>query len=45
LENSASWTTDGTSIDQNTQSFLQVSDGIAVGDGVRRFMRLRVTRP
>ncbi|NDC75087.1 isopeptide-forming domain-containing fimbrial protein [bacterium] len=45
LEDNASWTTDGTSIDLSTPSFLQVSDGISLGDGVRRFMRLRVTRP
>jgi len=45
LEDNASWTNDGTSIDLSTPSFLQVSDGISLGDGVRRFMRLRVTRP
>jgi Domain of unknown function DUF11 len=39
-----SWTTNGTTIDQNTATLLQVHDNAAVGTNVgARFMRLQVT--
>jgi endonuclease G len=40
------WTTNGTSIDQNTATLLQVHDNTAVGTAVGgRFMRLEVSDP
>ncbi len=39
------WTTNGTVIDQNTATLLQVHDATPVNSALSRFMRLEVTRP
>jgi hypothetical protein len=40
------WTTNGTTIDQNTATLLQVHDDSAVGTNIGgRYMRLQVTGP
>ena len=44
LTNPASWTTTGTTIDQNTATMLQVQDATAVNTAAERFLRLTVTR-
>jgi kumamolisin len=45
LTNPASWTTDGTTIDVNTSSLLQVHDTTAVaGNAPQLFIRLQVSR-
>ncbi|HZQ45864.1 MAG TPA: DNA/RNA non-specific endonuclease [Verrucomicrobiae bacterium] len=41
----AGWTTNGTTIDQNTSTMLQVHDNVPVGSAGERFIRLRVSRP
>ena len=42
----ASWTTNGTTIDQNTAALLQVHDNALVNSAANsQFMRLRVSRP
>lgn len=41
----STWTTSGTTIDQNTATLLQVHDNTAVGSSGERFIRLHVTRP
>ena len=45
LKTSASWTTSGITIDQNTATLLQAHDNTPLGGTTPRFMRLRVTRP
>jgi hypothetical protein len=40
-----SWTTNGTTIDVNTATLLQVHDNSPVASSANRFMRLRVSRP
>jgi hypothetical protein len=43
---SPAWTTNGTSVDQNTASLLQVHDtNITDAPGTQGYMRLRVSRP
>ena len=39
------WTTNGTTVEQNTANRLQVRDNAPLGSAPRRFMRLHVTRP
>ncbi len=39
------WTTNGTTIDQNTSTLLQVHDNTPVGSAAERFIRLHVSRP
>jgi DNA/RNA endonuclease G (NUC1) len=41
----ASWTTNGTTLDQNTPTLLQVHDNTPVSASADGFIRLRVTRP
>ena len=41
----ANWTTDGTTIDINTPTLLQVHDATDIGSAPARFIRLRVTEP
>ena len=41
----ASWTTDGTIVDINTPTQLQVHDDTPVNPSSGRFIRLRVSRP
>ncbi len=41
----SAWTTNGTTIDQNTSTLLQVHDNTTVGSAGERFIRLHVTRP
>ncbi|MEY2428418.1 MAG: endonuclease mitochondrial, partial [Verrucomicrobiota bacterium] len=41
----ASWTSSGTTIDQNTATLLQVHVTTPVGSAARNFIRLRVSRP
>ncbi len=40
-----SWATNGTTIDQDSSTVLQVQDDVAVPSATSRFIRLRVTRP
>ena len=40
-----SWTTNGTTVDQNTPTLLQVHDNTPVSGSASGFIRLRVTRP
>ncbi len=39
------WTTDGTTVDQNTPTLLQVHDNAPVDSTASGFMRLHITRP
>ena len=39
------WTANGTTVDQNTSTTLQVHDNTPITGGLRRFMRLKVTHP
>ena len=41
----ASWTTDGTTIEQNSTTTLTVHDNTSFGSVAKRFIRLQVTRP
>jgi uncharacterized repeat protein (TIGR01451 family) len=41
----ASWTTNGTTVDQNTPTLLQVHDDTPVSSSAAGFIRLRITRP
>lgn len=41
----SSWSTNGTTIDLDTPTLLQVSDGMPVSANTNRFMRLHVARP
>jgi uncharacterized repeat protein (TIGR01451 family) len=40
-----SWTTNGTTVDQNTPTLLQVHDNTPVSSSAAGFIRLRITRP
>lgn len=42
--NAPAWTTNGTTIEQNTPTLLRVQDNTPVSSATERFMRLRVTR-
>ena len=44
LTNAASWSTSNVGIDQDTPTLLQGHDKALIGDGVPRYIRLRVTR-
>ena len=44
LTNPSGWTTNGTTVDQNTPTMLQVQDATAVSNAAARFLRLNVTR-
>ena len=39
------WTTNGTTVDQNTPTLLQVHDNTPVSSSAAGFIRLRITRP
>ncbi len=41
----ALWTTNGTTVDQNTPTLLQVHDNTPVSSSAAGFIRLRITRP
>ena len=39
------WTTTGTTVEVNNATTLRVRDNLLIGNGPRRFLRLKVTRP
>jgi hypothetical protein len=39
------WTTNGTTVDQDTPTRLQVHDNMPVSSSAAGFIRLRITRP
>jgi len=45
LTNPSSWSTAGTTVDQNTLTTLQAHDNTPVSGAPSRFIRLKVTRP
>ncbi len=44
LSTPSAWSTEGTTVDENTQTMLRAHDNTAIGGAANRFIRLKVTR-